>query len=179
MARYAKYDPAISTNSPVLGWYDTNQFVYKILPPSTDLILLSDAQWANRLNGRWAVTNGQLVPYAPPAPSAAETAVGMIRAGLTIIRPTILPGGQITFRTDPTTNDAIQAEVISILLNDTFADGETTITWPYVTAGQTAPALTVAQFKIIASAIAVYVSKLMKVIAGGSTTLPVPTVTLP
>ena len=71
--QYAQYNPALLP-APVLGWYDTAEFDYPTLPPSTDLLALTPAQWAERTSGQWAVSNGALVAYVPPviAPTLAQ-----------------------------------------------------------------------------------------------------------
>ena len=82
--QYAQYNPALLP-APVLGWYDTAEFDYPTLPPSTDLLALTPAQWAERTSGQWAVSNGALVAYVPPviAPTLAQaqaTQIGIVNA---------------------------------------------------------------------------------------------------
>jgi hypothetical protein len=66
MAQYALFDHTTSAPAPVLGWYDTGVFTYPSLPDSSDLLALTSEQWAARLTGHWAVSNGVLVAYTPP-----------------------------------------------------------------------------------------------------------------
>jgi len=68
MTRYAYYDASVAAPSPVLGWYDTDALSYPNLPAATDLLELTDAQWDARMPGPFAVQNGALVAYTPPAP---------------------------------------------------------------------------------------------------------------
>lgn len=72
MPQYAYFDSTIAAPSPVLGWYDTDALEYPNLPAAANLLAISAAQWGERMTGRWAVSNGALVPYTPPAPSAAQ-----------------------------------------------------------------------------------------------------------
>lgn len=66
--QYAEFDPAIQGASPVIGWYDTDEFDYPNLPPDSRLIALLPEQWDARLGGAFAVENGQLVPFVAPVP---------------------------------------------------------------------------------------------------------------
>ncbi|MDD2878695.1 MAG: hypothetical protein PHZ23_15870 [Acidiphilium sp.] len=69
------------------------------------------------------------------------------------------------------------AETTSIILNGTFADGAATIEWPYTTGA--AVTMTIAEFKVIVTTIAAWVSALTKCINGQSTTLPSASATIP
>jgi hypothetical protein len=80
MTQYAYFNSAVSAPSPVLGWYDTGAFTYTNLPASTDLLVLTSAQWTARLNGLWAVSNGTLIAFTPPAPSLASQAQAALTA---------------------------------------------------------------------------------------------------
>jgi len=66
MTQYAHFDHTAEAPAPVLGWYDTVAFAYPSLPADADLLALTAEQWATRLTGHWAVSNGALVPYTPP-----------------------------------------------------------------------------------------------------------------
>lgn len=110
---------------------------------------------------------------APPALMAAPTlpqqAATAINAGLSI-SSTTTPALNGTYPASATAQAQINAEVTSILLNGTFADGTSTIEWLDVTG--TAHSFTVAQFKTLATAIGVFVSGCFKCINGQSTTIP-------
>ncbi len=75
MPKYAEFDSKAPGETPVTGWYDTDNFKHLKLPAAADLLELNDAQWSERTQGRWAVSNGTLVPYTAPAlvPSAAQS----------------------------------------------------------------------------------------------------------
>jgi hypothetical protein len=65
MAQYASYDSSIPSPSPVVGWYDTNQFQYPHLPAAADLLEVNPSQWALHYNSPhgFAISNGQLIEY--------------------------------------------------------------------------------------------------------------------
>ena len=69
MTKYAYYDSTKPAPSPVIGWYDSDGFNAMTLKtlPASNLQELSDAQWAARYPGLWAVQSGALVAYTPPA----------------------------------------------------------------------------------------------------------------
>lgn len=54
MPLYARFDPA---SSRVVGWYDTDETTYPTLPPASELLEVSAAEWAARLANPsgWAV----------------------------------------------------------------------------------------------------------------------------
>lgn len=66
MAFYASWDSSVPSPSPVTGWFDTTLYKYPDLP--SNRILVSDAIWAAKVVGLWAVDNGKLVPYTLPMP---------------------------------------------------------------------------------------------------------------
>jgi hypothetical protein len=74
MPKYAYYDSTVAALSPVLAWYDTDNFKYSSLPAVADLLEISETQWDARLTNPsgWAVSAGALVAYTPPAPTAAQ-----------------------------------------------------------------------------------------------------------
>ena len=48
MSKFAQFDSTAAAPQPVIGWYDTDLLNYPSLPPATDLLELSDAQWSAR-----------------------------------------------------------------------------------------------------------------------------------
>jgi hypothetical protein len=75
MTKYAQLD---STQSPplVVGYYDTDMHNYPNLP--TNLVELSDADWAKRLTeNTWTITNGALVAIPPPPPTVAQAVAAL------------------------------------------------------------------------------------------------------
>ena len=61
MTQYACFDGTKPDPKPILGWYDTGVVTYPSMPPASDLLALTAAQWAARLTGIWAVSGGELV----------------------------------------------------------------------------------------------------------------------
>jgi len=124
-----------------------------------------------------------LVPYVVPTPTpnplaaAAAASAAAFAAGLAITS-TGTPALNGTYPIDPATQAHIQAEVVSILLNGTFADGTGTVVW-LDTAGASHTFASVAAFKAFASAVAAYVAALFKYAEGTLTTLPPATATIP
>ena len=74
--------------SPVTGWWNTDRNVYKPAPPEPT-IELTEQEWADRLEGHWAVSAGKLVPYDPPL-TPEQIVGGKIAQGLTL-----LPSGAV------------------------------------------------------------------------------------
>lgn len=81
MAKLASYE-AGPDPSPVTGWWNTDRNNYNP-PPPEPLIELTEQEWANRLEGFWAVSGGKLVSYDPP-PTPAQIVAGKIAQGLTL-----------------------------------------------------------------------------------------------
>lgn len=65
MTLYAYYNSSVSSPSPVIGFIDTEAFTFPRMPDARNLLPLTQAQWATRTDGFWAVSNGALVPYVP------------------------------------------------------------------------------------------------------------------
>lgn len=177
MTQYAQYNPAVASPSPVTGWYDTGLFTYANLPPATNLLAVTAAQWSARLinPSGWAVSNGALVAYTPPlpAPTLAQLAASAELAGLTITLSGTLTLAATLFPTDPTTQTKIGAVVTTINTTGTFAGGATV--WPMKDASGVWHTLTVPQYKAVAGVIDTYVSALDLIIDGnplGATALP-------
>lgn len=61
MPKFAQFNPAIKQISPVIGWYDTDKYTYKQLPPTNMLFTLTEAEWTGRFFGDFAIDNGELV----------------------------------------------------------------------------------------------------------------------
>ncbi|CAI9120452.1 hypothetical protein [Brytella acorum] len=72
---YARYDHAATQPAPVTGWYDVwGMSDASSVPDAADLVALSAAQWSARTPTGLGVQNGQIVSYAPPAPTLAAQA---------------------------------------------------------------------------------------------------------
>ena len=125
---------------------------------------------ASESGGTWSFA----APVAP-APTLAQQAQSLLNVGcqITSTGTSSLNG---TYPADVASQQHIQAEITSILLNGTFADGSTSIEWQDVSGAS--HAFTVAQFKAFASAFASFVSGCLKVVNGQSSTLPAQPVTI-
>jgi hypothetical protein len=124
-----------------------------------------------------------LVPYVVPTPepvpgAAAAAAAGVAFAAGLAVTSTATPALNGTYPIDPATQAHMQAEVIAILLNGTFADGTGTVVWAD-TGGEPHTFGSVGEFKVFASTIAAYVAALYKYASGILTTLPTATATIP
>ena len=181
MARFAYFDSTQPDPKHIAGWYDTDFAAYPTMPASSCLLEVTPSEWSAHIENPdgWAVSNGALVSYTPPPPAPptlAQQAAALLAAGLTI---TSKATGALdaAYPATATAQAQINAEVTSILLNGTFADGTSTIGWLDVTG---APhAFTIAQFKTLATAIGAFVSGCVKCINGQVTTLPSASTTIP
>ena len=134
---------------------------------------------ANGAGPGWTVVNGVLTaPPAAPAPpltlsQQAQVAMG---AGLAVTS-TSTPALSATYPVDTVSMATIQSEAMSVLLNNTFSDGTTTLAWPDVS-GVTHTFPSTAMFNLFATACSAYVAALGKVINGTSSVLPSNAVTI-
>ena len=121
----------------------------------------------------WAVNNGALVAYTPPvpAPTLAQQAAASLSVGLAITS-TATASLDATYPCNANAQAQLSAEVISLMLNGTFADGTDTIDWVDITG--TGHTMSIAQFKTVATAIGAYVSGLTKCINGQASAMPSP-----
>jgi hypothetical protein len=127
--------------------------------------------------GPWTtLVDGAIVIGAPPPPTLGQQATAMLAAGLTIAS-TGTPALNGTYACDPATTQNIQAEIISIMLNSTFADGGATVAWPDVAGAL--HSFDIAAFKSFAAAIAAFVAVLTRIALSNSGTLPSTTTTIP
>jgi len=64
MPKYAQFDSSSPDPSPVLGWFDTDNFHYPNLPSASDLITLNEFEWAAHFNepSCWSTEAGKLIP---------------------------------------------------------------------------------------------------------------------
>jgi len=172
MPKYAAFNSAIS-GPTFSGWYDTDLFTYASLPPPADMLELTTAEWDAHFanpNG-WAVQSGALVTYTPPAPplTLAQQAAALLATGIAITSMATA-ALDATYSASATAQAQINAEVTSILLNGTFADGTSTIDWLDVSG--VSHTFTIAQFKLLATKIAIFVSGCVKCVNGQTTVLP-------
>jgi hypothetical protein len=124
----------------------------------------------------WSAAQGAggwtFAPPAPPAPTLPQQAAAQLAAGL-IITSGSAAALNGTYPCDDVTQSEIQAEMISLLANGTFADGGTTIAWADTSGA--AHTMTPTQFKAVATAIGAFVAGSVKVMKGQSATLPAAT----
>jgi hypothetical protein len=159
MTQYASYNPTVASPSPVTGWYDTALFPYPNLPPATDLLEVTAAQWAARLANPsgWAVSSGALVAYTPPAPALtlAQQATAQLKAGVAVTFATSA-GLSATYTTTTKAQVKIMAEANWLIKNGTFINGTSTLILVDATGAQRA--FNVAQFAAFQAAYAPYIS---------------------
>lgn len=183
MTYYAKYDPAAPVPAKVIGWYNTSARAYPNLPPASDLLEVTAAEWQAHYadpNG-WAVSGGALVPYTPPAPvlTLAQQAANAATAGLTIALSGTMTIAATLFPTDATTQRKLGAVVTTLLATGDFPGGGTT--YPMVDSSGAWYTFTASQYKAVAGAIAAYVAACDLIAAGnplGATALPANTVSI-
>lgn len=181
MTQYAYFDSTQPAPQKVIGWYDTVLFTYVNLPPASDLLILTAAQWAEctATPSLWSVSNGAPVAYVPPVPvlTLAQQATGLLASGLAITSAATA-SLSATYPADPATISYINSECSAIVLNGEFADGTTSIQWPD-TSG-TLHGFTVPQFKTFAAALGAFVSGIRKCVIGvPGAALPPATATIP
>ena len=121
---------------------------------------------------QWDVATSQPIAIAAPVPpplTLTQQAAALL-AGTVTVTSTSTASLYSVYTISQLDQDHLDAEVTSILLNGTFADGTTSIVWP--DSSNVTHTFTVAQFKTFASALASFVANCIKVIKGISTTLP-------
>ncbi len=117
----------------------------------------------------YTIDNGQIVPYAPPAPTLAEQAAAALAAGL-IITSISTPALNGTYSIDESAQARINRVAVYLQINGTFPGSTNTITWLDISGGK--HSFDAAQFKALATAIGDYVAGLDDVILGLSDVMP-------
>jgi hypothetical protein len=112
---------------------------------------------------------------ASAAATLVASAQAQLAAGLAITS-TGTPALDATYPCDPTAQQQINAEITSILLNDTFTDGSTALNWLDATGA--AHSFSIANFKNLATVLAAFVTGNLKCINGQSSTLPATSATI-
>jgi hypothetical protein len=64
MPKFAQFDSTITAPQQVIGWYDTDELDYPVLPAAANLLTLTQAQWDGRFTTPFCM-NGTLI--ATPA----------------------------------------------------------------------------------------------------------------
>lgn len=123
----------------------------------------------------WAYSGTAFAPPSQPAPTLSQQAMRLLATGLTITSSST-PALDGVYSASATVQQQINAEVTSILLNNTFTDGTNSIEWLDTTGSP--HTFTIAQFKTLATAIAAFVSGCVKVMNSRATVLPAATVTI-
>lgn len=167
MAKFITTD----SNGAITGMYDD-----EIRPAPASAVKVSDAIFS-KCGSNVLYVNGVLVPYSPPPIELTieQRASVALSAGLSIVSESS-PDLNGRFDVDSVSQQRIVAEVTSILLNGTFADGTTSIDW--IDASGASHSLDTAQFKAFASAVSAYVSAVTKCMLGQSNSLPAATATI-
>ncbi len=136
-----------------------------------DQVALIDAAIANK----WTEVTGTW----PPASTASEQLMASATVLLSVpvaITSTSTPALSGSYGITMQDQAHIGAEVQSLMLNGTFADGSSTVAWP--DASGAVHTFSMAEFKAFATAIGAFVAACYKVLNGSSTTLPGNAVTI-
>lgn len=164
---------AYNTAGQILAFYDTTD---SPAPAGTTVLDITLAQWQACLaTPGYTVVNGALV--APPSPTASQLAQQQLQAsamallaGTVSLSSSSTPSLNGSYTVSPADQAHIAAEVQSLMLNGTFADGSSTVAWPDAT-GATHD-FSVTEFKAFATAVGSFVADCFKVLNATSTTLP-------
>ncbi len=136
-----------------------------------DQVDLIDAALASK----WTEVTGSW----PPAPTAAEqlqaSAAALLAAPVSLTS-TSTPALNASYAIAAQDQAHIAAELQSLMLNGTFADGSGTVAWP--DASGLIHTFSAAEFKAFATAIGAFVAAVYKVLNGTSTTLPSASLTI-
>jgi hypothetical protein len=178
MAKFARFDPAVTGPSPVIGWYDMDGLDYPNPPPSAELIELTDAQWNDIPTSQWAVQNGALVHYTPPPPpppTVQQQAMALLATPVTVVC-TELPALNGTYPIDQATQAQINGIASAIGAGLGLPSGGDTFNWPDVSfQPHQWPA---AEFTAFAKAVMRHLYDCAQVAQGHGTTLPSTTLTI-
>jgi hypothetical protein len=158
------FDSTVPAPSPVLGFYDTEA------QPQVNLVTLTDAQWASRTNGYWAVVRGQLVPYTPPPGAAWQVALAAEIAGGITLTSAGTPALDAVYALDSTSTAQVFQLGTYAAQFGVFPDQTTTFQYPDATG---APhAFPVAAFIAFFHAVALFVTVVnqqAQIMRGGGT----------
>ena len=167
MTYFAQYDPSASAPAKVIGWYNTSMRRYPNLPPATNLLEITEAEWqAHYANpDGWGISAGALVPYTPPPPvlTLAQQAANAATGGLTITLSGTMTLAATLFPTDTKTQKAIES-MNAMARAGVLPLGSTT--YPMIDASEKWHHFTAAQYQAVAGAIAAYVAACDLIAAG-------------
>jgi hypothetical protein len=175
---YAYFDSTQASPQRVFGWYNTG--FNKILPDQNNLLEITAYQWDNRLTAaNWAIDNSQLVIWSKPTPEPPTTqqqAMAALFNGVTI---NYLNHPEIDglYSCDATAQQKITSTMVYVSMNNKFPGSSGILTW-YDMTGNTHIFSNTTIFTSFASAIADYVTDLIEISLGGSSTLPSPIINI-
>lgn len=132
MSKYAGFDHTKSGPSEVTGWYDTDATNYVVIPHASDLFELTEAEWAGRMVGLWAVSDGHLVAHVrPPSKewAANEARKAAIAKGITVTSVSA-PDQNGTYALDDAAEARIFREGLFAAQFSAFTDGQETLDYP-------------------------------------------------
>ena len=182
MTYFAQYDPSASAPAKVIGWYNTSMRRYPNLPPATNLLEITEAEWqAHYANpDGWGISAGALVPYTPPPPvlTLAQQAANAAVGGLTITLSGTMTLAATLFPTDTKTQKAIES-MNAMARAGVLPLGSTT--YPMIDASGIWHHFSASQYQAVAGAISAYVAACDLIAAGnplGVTELPAASVSL-
>lgn len=164
-----------------VGFYPED-FPDDVLP--ADCIEITDELYAElfaaQTQGKVIVagTDDQPVAIDPvvPPPSLADQAAALLAGGLAVTC-TGTPARSATYPCDAATQQEIVAEMVSILANGCFADGESTIQWP--DSGGVSHGFDIDGFKALATAIGAFTQPVLRIMRTNVGSLPAATATIP
>lgn len=182
MTQYVSYDPSKPDPKPIIGWWDTSFANYPNLPPASDLLEVTPAQWTQHIAdlrlSSFTIQAGALV-YAvvpPPAPTLAQQAQAALLAGVQVTS-TSTPALNGTYNIDVSAQAKIAATSAYILRNGSFYKGQTTLPWVDAAgAPHVFPSTTI--FQDFATAVGDYVYELDMIVTSGTGTLPSSSITI-
>lgn len=181
MAKYARYNPAITSPSPVIGWYDTDSLTYASLPTLSNLVVLTSEQWESHFvnPSGYAINNGALIDYAPPAQALtlSQQAQAALAIGLDI-KSTGSPVLNGIYAISTMAQQNIIATQLYVTVNGKFPGSSGTMSWVQAN-GYVVSFQSTAEFQAFASAVASYVADLQEIALTNSGVLPAASVTIP
>jgi hypothetical protein len=173
MPRYGQFDHSLTPPAPVTGWYDTDVFTYPFLPPSYDLLQVTDPTfWDNRLTGLWGVSGGAFVDITPPPSGPTELQLSASAALLAGIQLTSIgtPALDGSYAVDPATAARINGIIAGIAGGLGLPGGGSTFLWPDTSAN--GHAFDVTNYKNFAAAVMNYTYVLNQIVDGAVLSLP-------
>lgn len=180
MTRYAYYDSTQPAPQRVIGWYDTEFVNYPTLPIDESLLIVSDAQWDDRMTdpSGWAVDSGTLVAYVPPPPPppTLEQQAATMLAGPVPVKSTGTPSLNGSYKVDIATQTQITAIASGINAGLGLPSGTSTFNWPDSTG--TAHQWNETQFLQFAQSLMLFLYTCSQVAGGHSSSLPASTITI-